>query len=177
MSGERHHGFSIRPVRTKGVVTYSLSIQSSSGGSVSYNGTTITNKTQSFTVNEGTSATITIIPNTGYRLNKLTVNGTNVTSSISNNKYTISSVSTDTTVVAIFAVKGDSEFPVPEAVDLGLPSGIKWAKWSMGAKSEYDIGGYYGWGDPTGENMSWNSWEYANKYKEPSLNDDLDIAT
>ena len=84
------------------ITTYSLSIQSGSGGSVSYNGTTITNKTQSFSVNEGTSATITITPNTGYKLSKLTVNGTNVTSSVKDNKYTISSVSGNTTVVATF---------------------------------------------------------------------------
>ena len=82
--------------------TYSLSIQSGAGGSVSYDGTTITNKTQSFTVNEGTSATITISPNSGYRLSRLTVNGTNVTSNVSNNKYTINSITANTTVVATF---------------------------------------------------------------------------
>ena len=84
------------------VTSYSLSIQSGAGGSVSFDGTTITNKTQSFTINEGTSATITITPNTGYKLSKLTVNGTNVTSSVSNNKYTINSISANTTVVVTF---------------------------------------------------------------------------
>ena len=84
------------------VTTYSLSIQSGNGGSVSYDGTTITNKTQSFTVNEGASATITITPNTGYRLSKLTVNGTNVTTGVKDNKYTINSISANTTVVATF---------------------------------------------------------------------------
>ena len=82
--------------------TYSLSIQSSAGGSVSYDGTTVSNTTRSFTVNEGTSATITISPNSGYRLSRLTVNGTNVTSSVSNNQYTISNITTNTTVVATF---------------------------------------------------------------------------
>ena len=84
------------------VTTYSLSIQSGAGGSVSYDGTTVTNKTQSFTVAEGTSATITISPNSGYRLSRLTVNGTNVTSSVSNNQYTISNITANTTVVATF---------------------------------------------------------------------------
>jgi hypothetical protein len=82
--------------------TYSLSIQSGSGGSVSYDGTTVTNKTQSFTVNEGASATITITPNTGYKLSKLTVNGTNVTTGVKDNKYTINSISANTTVVVTF---------------------------------------------------------------------------
>ena len=33
-------------------------------------------------------------------------------------------------------------------VDLGLS--VKWAKWNIGAESENEYGGYYGWGDPTG---------------------------
>ena len=82
--------------------SYSLSIQSSSGGSIGYNGSTITNSTQMFTVNEGTSATITISPNSGYRLSRLTVNGMNVTSSVSNNQYTISNITANTTVIAVF---------------------------------------------------------------------------
>lgn len=44
-----------------------------------------------------------------------------------------------------------TRFPVAEYVDLGLPSGTKWAKWNMGAKQESDYGGYYGWGDATGD--------------------------
>lgn len=43
------------------------------------------------------------------------------------------------------------EYPMPEAVDLGLPSGTKWASMNIGAKDSYDVGGYYGWADPTGE--------------------------
>ena len=82
--------------------TYTLSIQSGSGGSISYDGTTVTNTTKSFTVVEGTSATISISPNTGYKLSRLTVNGTNVTSSVSNNQYTISNITANTTVVATF---------------------------------------------------------------------------
>lgn len=38
----------------------------------------------------------------------------------------------------------------PNAVDLGLPSGTKWASWNYGASNEYSNGGYYGWGDPSG---------------------------
>ena len=83
-------------------INYTLSIQSESGGSVSYNGTTITNTTRTFTVTEGTSATITITPNTGYMLSKLMVNGINVASSVSNNQYTIRNISANTVVVVSF---------------------------------------------------------------------------
>ena len=47
-----------------------------------------------------------------------------------------------------------------EAVDLGLS--VKWATCNIGTtKSEY-FGGYYGWGDPTGEKTSLNSSLYPN---------------
>ena len=82
--------------------TYSLFIQSGSGGSVSYNGTTITNTPQSFTIAEGSFVTITMTPNSGYKLALLTVNGTDVTPGVKDNKYTINSVSSNTTVVVTF---------------------------------------------------------------------------
>ena len=82
--------------------TYTLSIQSGSGGSVSYDGTTISNTIKSFSVTAGSSATITITPNSGYRLSKLTVNGTDRTSYVSNNKYTINNISADTNVLITF---------------------------------------------------------------------------
>ncbi len=88
--------------------TYSLSIQSGSGGTVSYDGTTISNTTKSFTINEGSSATINIYPNSGYQLSKLTVNGNNVTSYVTNNQYTINSITANTVVVVSFAANSTS---------------------------------------------------------------------
>lgn len=38
-------------------------------------------------------------------------------------------------------------FPVAEAIDLGLPSGIKWASWNVGASNPEGYGGYYAWGE------------------------------
>ena len=35
----------------------------------------------------------------------------------------------------------------PEAVDLGLPSGIKWASFNLGASSPEEYGDYYAWGE------------------------------
>ena len=37
-----------------------------------------------------------------------------------------------------------------EYVDLGLPSGTKWAKCNVGAKSETDYGLYFAWGETEG---------------------------
>ena len=80
--------------------TYTLSITASGNGSASYSGTTIRSKTSSFTLNEGTSATITFSPDNGYRIKTVKVNGSTV--SVSNNQYTVSSISKNTTVEVEF---------------------------------------------------------------------------
>ena len=84
------------------IPTYTLSIKATGNGSATYNGTTAKNSTKTFTVNEGTSATITFTPDNGYRIKSVKVNGTNVTSKVSNNSYTISSISANTTLEVEF---------------------------------------------------------------------------
>ena len=37
--------------------------------------------------------------------------------------------------------------PVPEAIDLGLPSGLKWASFNLGASAPEEYGDYYAWGE------------------------------
>ena len=83
-------------------MTYTLSITASGNGSASYSGTTAKNNTQSFTLNEGSSATITFTPDNGYRIKSVKVNSTDVTSSVSNNQYTVSNIKANTTVEVEF---------------------------------------------------------------------------
>lgn len=46
-------------------------------------------------------------------------------------------------------------------VDLGLPSGTIWASCNVGAKSAYDIGAYYAWGDcRVKEEYTWDNYKY-----------------
>ena len=56
--------------------------------------------------------------------------------------------------------------PEPEnvqAVDLGLPSGIKWALCNVGAEKPEDSGNYYAWGEVLPkEDYSWDTYNYAN---------------
>ena len=80
--------------------TYTLSITATGNGSASYNGTTVRGRTASFTVNEGTNATITFTPDNGYRVKSVMVN--NLTVSVSNNQYTVSNISRNTTVAVEF---------------------------------------------------------------------------
>ncbi len=42
---------------------------------------------------------------------------------------------------------GESKVPVPDAVDLGLPSGLKWASFNLGAFESEEYGDYYAWGE------------------------------
>ena len=49
-------------------------------------------------------------------------------------------------------------------VDLGLPSGILWAKYNVGATSPEEYGGYYAWGETEEkESYTWENYKYGEK--------------
>ena len=89
--------------------TYTLSIKATGNGTASYDGTTIRGKTQTFTVNEGTKATITFTPDNGYRIKSLKVNGSSKTVSTS---YDVM-VNADTSVEVEFEVIPEDPTPTP----------------------------------------------------------------
>ena len=82
--------------------SFTLEITSVGNGSASYNGTSIRGKTSTFTVNEGSSATISFSPDKGYRIKSVKVNNTDVTSSLSNNLYTIQNIANNTSIEVVF---------------------------------------------------------------------------
>ena len=46
-----------------------------------------------------------------------------------------------------------------EAIDLGLPSGTKWANMNVGATKPEEFGGYYAWGETEiKDNYMWESY-------------------
>ena len=50
-------------------------------------------------------------------------------------------------------------------VDLGLPSGLKWAKCNIGATSETDYGSYFQWGDiedKSNSDYNWATYKHCN---------------
>ena len=61
-------------------------------------------------------------------------------------------------------------------VDLGLS--VKWAKWNIGAENTNELGGYYGWGDITGELKSPYAINYAKGNTSTSIagNANYDLA-
>ena len=80
----------------------------------------------------------------------------------------------DVTELVDIILNGDEEEPdtpaVPEepavdarAIDLGLPSGIKWASCNVGATAPEEYGGYYAWGETEEKsNYSWSTYKYCN---------------
>ena len=49
-------------------------------------------------------------------------------------------------------------------VDLGLPSGILWAKYNVGATSPEEYGGYYAWGETEEKSIYiWENYKYGVK--------------
>ena len=50
-----------------------------------------------------------------------------------------------------------------EYVDLGLPSGLKWATCNVGASSPEDYGDYYAWGETeTKSTYNWSTYKWCN---------------
>jgi len=58
-----------------------------------------------------------------------------------------------------------------EAINLGLPSGTKWANMNLGAESPEEYGGYYAWGETEPNKASAYTWNNYNYYI--SDNDDM----
>ena len=84
------------------IPVYSITINPTSNGTVSSNYEE---------AEAGTEVTLTITPATNYLLDALTVNGTDVTSQVSNNKYEFSMPSSNVTVAASFVLdEGDGSY-------------------------------------------------------------------
>lgn len=62
-------------------------------------------------------------------------------------------------------------------VDLGLPSGTKWASCNIGAASIYESGGYYAWGETKEKNnYDWSNYTHCNGSYGSCYNIGEDIA-
>ena len=146
----RCHGRSVRPVCGEWR-KYTVTVNCAGNGCV-----TIKDK-------EGTSAefetgsTVTVVatPDEGYAFDGWYIDGSEEPVS-TDAEYTFT-VSEEVALVARF------EQIVYEAVDLGLPSGIKWATFNVGAAKPEEYGGYYAWGETEEkENYDWNTYKWCN---------------
>ena len=63
--------------------------------------------------------------------------------------------------ISVF-VFGETQDNDPEAVDLGLPSGLKWASFNLGATKPEEYGNFYVWGETeTKEDFSWMTYKWC----------------
>jgi len=67
-------------------------------------------------------------------------------------------------------VTGGSSDPGEEVVDLGLPSGLKWRGWNVGASKPEEYGDYFAWAE-TSPKSSYSSSNY--KYKATDYGDGM----
>ena len=88
-------------------------VTATQGGKVAYSSEDVAIGTQVWGITKGQSASFNITPADGHRLQKLLKDGQDVSSSVSNGKYTISNVQTDFTLEAFF-VEGTEPQPQPQ---------------------------------------------------------------
>ena len=134
-----YFGLSVRPVcdgTSTPVTKYTVSVSSEGGGCVAISGSSST----SATLETGATVTVTSTPNEGYTFIGWYVNDVLVRTDA---EYTFT-VSEDVDLVARFKKE---EINGRRYVDLGLPSGLKWATCNVGASKPEDYGGYYAWGE------------------------------
>lgn len=134
-------------------------------GVVKFLDTSVGEKTMRYSIMPESDAIIEFVPEKECVLSKLSINGTEMTSSILDNKYTISKISSSIIVSAIFDKTSGNNQSINghEFVDLGLPSGKYWSTVNYGANKPEDAGYYLRpgvfneWGDywkaPTKEEM------------------------
>ena len=67
-------------------------------------------------------------------------------------------------------VGGSSGDSSEEVVDLGLPSGLKWRGWNVGASKPEEYGNYYAWAE-TSPKSNYSSSNY--KYPATNLGDGM----
>ena len=148
----RYYGLSVRAVCDSSTpaptpIVYTVSVSATEGGTAEASATE---------VEEGTSVILTATPAQGYEFVNWTVNGKEVSTSAT---YT-ATITADTEFKANF-----KEF-IPEYVDLGLPSGIKWATCNVGATTPEGYGDYFAWGETEPKTTySWSTYKYHDSDK------------
>ncbi len=77
-------------------------------------------------------------------------------------------------IEALKGAGGSKPKPIPcNCVDLGLPSGLLWAKYNMGTDSQTEIGDYYAWGETSPNKKFYFISTY--KYYETTISKILEI--
>ena len=141
----RNIGRCVRPVY--GI--FNVSVSSTTGGSVSIDGET----GLSAQIVIGKDVTVVAVADEGYEFD----GWYNGNTKVSAEPIFTFTVSESISLVAKFFNSNGHGY-----VDLGLPSGIKWATCNVGATKPEDYGGYYAWGETEEKsNYSWSTYKWC----------------
>ncbi len=92
-----------------------------------------------------------------------TVSGSGVVTAIKAGSTTITVKTNDGGYTASCSLTVASSSYGEGAVDLGLPSGTKWASCNIGASKPWEYGDYYAWGETeTKYDYSWSTYKWCN---------------
>lgn len=61
--------------------------------------------------------------------------------------YVVAKIMEGQDIIESFQSNEETFVPEPEAIDLGLPSGLKWASFNLGASTPEECGDYFAWGE------------------------------
>ena len=145
---QRNYGQSVRAVFGE-KQTFTVSVSAGTGGSAT---------ASALEVEQGGSVTLTATPDEGYVFKNWTLGGEVVSTE---NPYTVT-VTANSEFVANFEAEENQSGELHnghEYVDLGLPSGLKWATCNVGATTPEEYGNNYAWGETTPQ--SWLATEYT----------------
>lgn len=177
----RYNGLSVRPVSDKGVRKSVESIELDQ---------------TSLTLKEGQEETLTatVLPVDATQPEVIwsssntkiaTVDYTGKVTAVSFGSTQIKATTYDGALEAVCSLTvkaySDGDENGREFVDLGLPSGIKWALYNLGASTPEEYGDYFAWGETeTKSNYSWSTYKYGSsatlltKYNTKSSNGSVD---
>ena len=114
-----------------------------------------------YEVISGEEVTLKAVPEVTYRFVNWTVNEKEVSKE---NPYT-TTITQNTQFIAnfreIYKPTGTENWK--DLVDLGLPSGLKWATCNVGATTPEEYGDYFAWGETQPKDYYyWNTYKYCN---------------
>ena len=152
----RHLGYSVRPVCDEPaapVEKCTVTVNSAGNGGVAIKDKEGT----SAEIETGSTITVVATPDEGYAFDGWYVDGNEEPVS-TDAEYTFT-VSEDVAFTARFE---KAKINGHEYVDLGLPSGLKWATCNVGATKPEGYGGYYAWGETEEkENYDWSTYKWC----------------
>ena len=141
-------------VEDDGLTVYTVSVSSEDNGSASIKD----NEATSLSVTQGNRITVVATPNDGYEFVGWFL--MDKTTSISIEPIYTFVVSNNISLIAKFELKSIDGY---KYVDLGLPSGLKWATCNVGATVPEGYGSYFAWGETEEkEDYSWETYKWCN---------------